>query len=202
MSKIDDLALKNAKKMQEDALKAYKKAKNNAKTNKNTQTTKQPIPQSTKTKKSIPVSNAKNKRTPSHGRHQVDADVREALNKEVQTNPIPQALTRFNEKIINNVALSPITTPYQIATGKKLIDFGLNPETKSAEVGAGVGNFLGTAVEYGMGYKAAGKAIEKGAEKLLTSAPGKKAAAKVVGSALGKKAGKEVAENGRENFAA
>ena len=195
MSKIDDLALKNAKKMQEDALKAYKKAKNNAKTNKNTQTTKQPIPQSTKTKKSIPVSNAKNKRTPSHGRHQVDADVREALNKEVQTNPIPQALTRFNEKIINNVALSPITTPYQIATGKKLIDFGLNPETKSAEVGAGVGNFLGTAVEYGMGYKAAGKAIEKGAEKLLTSAPGKKAAAKVVGSALGKKAGKEVAEN-------
>ena len=195
MSKIDDLALKNAKKMQEDALKAYEKAKNNAKTNKNTQTTKQPIPQSTKTKKSIPVSNAKNKRTPSHGRHQVDADVREALNKEVQTNPIPQALTRFNEKIINNVALSPIATPYQIATGKKLVDFGLNPETKSAEVGAGVGNFLGTAVEYGMGYKAAGKAIEKGAEKLLTSAPGKKAAAKVVGSALGKKAGKEVAEN-------
>ena len=195
MSKIDDLALKNAKKMQEDALKAYEKAKNNAKTNKNTQTTKQPIPQSTKTKKSIPVSNAKNKRTPSHGRHQVDADVREALNKEVKTNPIPQALTRFNEKIINNVVLSPITTPYQIATGKKLIDFGLNPETKSAEVGAGVGNFLGTAVEYGMGYKAAGKAIEKGAEKLLTSAPGKKAAAKVVGSALGKKAGKEVAEN-------
>ena len=195
MSKIDDLALKNAKKMQEDALKAYEKAKNNAKTNKNTQTTKQPIPQSTKTKKSIPVSNAKNKRTPSHGRHQVDADVREALNKEVKTNPIPQALTRFNEKIINNVVLSPITTPYQIATGKKLIDFGLNPETKSAEVGAGVGNFLGTAVEYGMGYKAAGKAIEKGAEKLLTSAPGKKAAAKVVGSTLGKKAGKEVAEN-------
>lgn len=195
MSKIDDLALKNAKKMQEDALKAYEKAKNNAKTNKNTQTTKQPIPQSTKTKKSIPVSNAKNKRTPSHGRHQVDADVREALNKEVKTNPIPQALTRFNEKIINNVVLSPITTPYQIATGKKLIDFGLNPETKSAEVGAGVGNFLGTAVEYGMGYKAAGKAIEKGAEKLLTSAPGKKAAAKVVGSILGKKAGKEVAEN-------
>lgn len=195
MSKIDDLALKNAKKMQEDALKAYEKAKNNAKTNKNTQTTKQPIPQSTQTKKSIPVSNAKNKRTPSHGRHKVDADVREALNKEVQTNPIPQALTRFNEKIINNVALAPITTPYQIATGKKLVDFGLNPETKSAEIGAGVGNFLGTAVEYGMGYKAAGKAIEKGAEKLLTSAPGKKAAAKVVGSALGKKAGQEVAEN-------
>ena len=156
---------------------------------------KETIPQSTQTKKQIPVSNSKNKRTPSHGRHKVDADVREALNKEVQTNPIPQALTRFNEKIINNVALSPITTPYQIATGKKLVDFGLNPETKSAEVGAGVGNFLGTAVEYGMGYKAAGKAIEKGAEKLLTSAPGKKAAAKVVGSAIGKKAGKEVAEN-------
>ena len=156
---------------------------------------KETIPQSTQTKKQIPVSNSKNKRTPSHGRHQVDADVREALNKEIQTNPIPQALTRFNEKIINNVALSPITTPYQIATGKKLVDFGLNPETKSAEVGAGVGNFLGTAVEYGMGYKAAGKAIEKGAKKLLTSEPGKKAAAKVVGSALGKKAGKEVAEN-------
>ena len=190
MASLYKEALKNAQKQQDEFRKYVEKSA--AKQSKK-KTEPRPIPRNQNTSK-IPA-RSKEKHKASSGRHRVDADTRQILNKEVQTNPIPQAITRFNEKVVNDIALAPVTIPYQIATGKKLIDFGLEPETESAKVGAGVGNFLGTATSYASGYKAAGKAISKGAEKLLASEAGKKATAKVVGSALGKKAGQEAAEN-------
>lgn len=190
MASLYKEALKNAQKQQDEFRKYVEKSA--AKQSKK-KTEPQPIPRNQSTSE-IPA-RSKEKHKSSSGRHRIDADTRQTLNKEVKTNLIPQAITRFNEKVVNDIALAPVTIPYQIATGKKLIDFGLDPETESAKVGAGVGNFLGTAASYALGYKAAGKAISKGAEKLLASEAGKKATAKVVGSALGKKAGQEAAEN-------
>lgn len=190
MASLYKEALKNAQKQQDEFRKYVEKSA--AKQSKK-KTEPQQIPRNQNTSE-IPA-RSKEKHKSSSGRHRIDADTRQTLNKEVKTNPIPQAITRFNEKVVNDIALAPVTIPYQIATGKKLIDFGLDPETESAKVGAGVGNFLGTAASYALGYKAAGKAISKGAEKLLASEAGKKATAKVVGSALGKKAGQEAAEN-------
>lgn len=190
MASLYKEALKNAQKQQDEFRKYVEKSA--AKQSKK-KTEPQPIPRNQSTSE-IPA-RSKDKHKSSSGRHRIDADTRETLNKEVQTNSIPQAITRFNEKVVNDIALAPVTIPYQIATGKKLIDFGLDPETESAKVGAGVGNFLGTAASYALGYKAAGKAISKGAEKLLASEAGKKAASKIVGSALGRKAGQEAAEN-------
>lgn len=190
MASLYKEALKNAQKQQDEFRKYVEKSA--AKQSKK-KTEPQPIPRNQSTSE-IPA-RSKGKHKSSSGRHRIDADTRQTLNKEVKTNPIPQAITRFNEKVVNDIALAPVTIPYQIATGKKLIDFGLEPETESAKAGAGVGNFLGTAASYALGYKAAGKAISKGAEKLLASEAGKKATAKVVGSALGKKAGQEAAEN-------
>lgn len=190
MASLYKEALKNAQKQQDEFRKYVEKSA--AKQSKK-KTEPQPIPRNQSTSE-IPA-RSKGKHKSSSGRHRIDADTRQTLNKEVKTNPIPQAITRFNEKVVDDIALAPVTIPYQIATGKKLIDFGLEPETESAKAGAGVGNFLGTAASYALGYKAAGKAISKGAEKLLASEAGKKATAKVVGSALGRKAGQEAAEN-------
>lgn len=190
MASLYKEALKNAQKQQDEFRKYVEKSA--AKQSKK-KTEPQPIPRNQSTSE-IPA-RSKEKHKSSSGRHRIDADTRQTLNKEVKTNPIPQAITRFNEKVVNDIALAPVTIPYQIATGKKLIDFGLDPETESAKVGAGVGNFLGTAASYALGYKAAGKAISKGAEKLLASEAGKKITSKIVGSALGRKAGQEAAEN-------
>lgn len=131
----------------------------------------------------------------------LSAGARAVQQNEIKTNPIPQAMLRFNERVLNDGALAPVSIPYQIATGKKLLDFGLQAETDSARKGAAVGNFIGTAAAYGMGYGAADKAIGKGAAKLLSSNAGKKATTKIIGSRLGQKAGKETAEKVAEGLA-
>ena len=131
----------------------------------------------------------------------LSAGARDIQQNEIKTNPIPQAMLRFNERVLNDGALAPVSIPYQIATGKKLLDFGLQAETDSAKKGAAVGNFIGTAAAYGMGYGAANKAIGKGAAKLLSTNAGKKATTKIIGSKLGQKAGKETAEKVVEGLA-
>lgn len=133
--------------------------------------------------------------------HKLSAGARAVQQNEIKTNPIPQAMLRFNERVLNDGALAPVSIPYQIATGKKLLDFGLQAETDSAKKGAAVGNFIGTSAAYGMGYGAANKAIGKGAAKLLSTNAGKKATTKIIGSKLGQKAGKETAEKVVEGLA-
>lgn len=150
-------------------------------------------------KKEIPVNTAK--RTKPKNKRKLDAGAKAIQTEAIKTNAFPQAAVRFNERILNDGILAPVSIPYQIATGKKLLDFGFEPANESAQKGAAVGNFVGTAAAYGTGYGAANKAITKGAGKLLATDAGKKATAKIIGSKLGQKAGKETAEKVAEGLA-
>lgn len=150
-------------------------------------------------KKEIPVNTAK--RTKPKNKRKLDAGAKAIQTEAIKTNAFPQAAVRFNERILNDGILAPVSIPYQIATGKKLLDFGFDPVNESAQKGAAVGNFVGTAAAYGTGYGAANKAITKGAGKLLATDAGKKATAKIIGSKLGQKAGKETAEKVAEGLA-
>ena len=149
-------------------------------------------------KKEIPVNTAK--RTKPKNKRKLDAGAKAIQTEAIKTNAFPQAAVRFNERILNDGILAPVSIPYQIATGKKLLDFGFEPANESAQKGAAVGNFVGTAAAYGTGYGAANKAITKGAGKLLATDAGKKATAKIIGSKLGQKAGKETAEKVAEGL--
>lgn len=119
--------------------------------------------------------------------------------EQYKTKAVPQAIARFTEKVINDVALAPVSIPYQIATGEKLVDMGLEPTTKSAKTGAKVGSIAGDILSYGTGYKAAEKAVGKAAGKALATKTGKKAVEKAAASKVGKKVGektvKKVAES-------
>ena len=121
--------------------------------------------------KAIPESpQRKEKKTNGKSRgyqHKLNAGAKAIQETAFKTNAFPQAVVRFNERLLNEGVLAPVSIPYQIATGKKFLDFGLEAETDSAQKGAAVGNFLGTAAAYGTGYGAAGKGITKGAEKIL-----------------------------------
>lgn len=148
--------------------------------------------------KAIPESpQRKEKKTNGKSRgnqHKLNAGAKAIQETAFKTNAFPQAVVRFNERLLNEGVLAPVSIPYQIATGKKFLDFGLEAETDSAQKGAAVGNFLGTAAAYGTGYGAAGKGITKGAEKILATGVGKKATAKLIAGKIGKKYGKETAE--------
>lgn len=150
-------------------------------------------------KKEIPVNTAK--RTKPKNKRKLDAGAKAIQTEAIKTNAFPQAAVRFNERILNDGILAPVSIPYQIATGKKLLDFGFEPANESAQKGAAVGNFVGTAAAYGTGYGAANKAITKGAGKLLATDAGKKATAKIIGSKLGQRAGKETAGKVAEGLA-
>lgn len=150
-------------------------------------------------KKEIPVNTAK--RTKPKNKRKLDAGAKAIQTEAIKTNAFPQAAVRFNERILNDGILAPVSIPYQIATGKKLLDFGFEPVNESAQKGAAVGNFVGTAAAYGTGYGAANKAITKGAGKLLATEAGKKATAKIIGSKLGQRAGKETAGKVAEGLA-
>lgn len=164
-------------------------------TQKNTET--KQIPNSTQGTRAKDRNNS----TKSNNKHKLDSGAKAIQQNAIKTNAVPQALVRFNERVLNDGILAPVSIPYQIATGKKLLDFGFEAESDSAKKGAAVGNFIGTAAAYGTGYGAAGKAIGKGANKLLATEAGKKATAKIVGSKLGQKAGKETAEKVAEGVA-
>lgn len=150
-------------------------------------------------KKEIPVNTAK--RTKPKNKRKLDAGAKAIQTEAIETNAFPQAAVRFNERILNDGILAPVSIPYQIATGKKLLDFGFEPANESAQKGAAIGNFVGTAAAYGTGYGAANKAITKGAGKLLATDAGKKATAKIIGSKLGQRAGKETAGKVAEGLA-
>lgn len=150
-------------------------------------------------KKEIPVNTAK--RTKPKNKRKLDAGAKAIQTEAIKTNAFPQAAVRFNERILNDGILAPVSIPYQIATGKKLLDFGFEPANESAQKGAAVGNFVGTAAAYGTGYGAVNKAITKGAGKLLATDAGKKATAKIIGSKLGQRAGKETAGKVAEGLA-
>ena len=150
-------------------------------------------------KKEIPVNTAK--RTKPKNKRKLDAGAKAIQTEAIKTNAFPQAAVRFNERILNDGILAPVSIPYQIATGKKLLNFGFEPANESARKGAAVGNFVGTAAAYGTGYGAANKAITKGAGKLLATDAGKKATAKIIGSKLGQRAGKETAGKVAEGLA-
>lgn len=150
-------------------------------------------------KKEIPVNTAK--RTKLKNKRKLDAGAKAIQTEAIKTNAFPQAAVRFNERILNDGILAPVSIPYQIATGKKLLNFGFEPANESARKGAAVGNFVGTAAAYGTGYGAANKAITKGAGKLLATDAGKKATAKIIGSKLGQRAGKETAGKVAEGLA-
>lgn len=150
-------------------------------------------------KKEIPVNTAK--RTKPKNKRKLDAGAKAIQTEAIKTNAFPQAAVRFNERILNDGILAPVSIPYQIATGKKLLDFGFEPANESAQKGAAVGNFVGTAAAYGTGYGAANKAITKGAGKLLATDAGKKATAKIIGSKLGQRAGEETAGKVAEGLA-
>lgn len=141
-----------------------------------------------------PPPKAKGSKGKTTNKHKLDKGAKEYQKEQFRTKAVPQAILRANEKIINDVALGAVNLPYKVFKGKNLVDAGLHPTTKEAEKGAVVGNIAGNVVEYGMGYKAGGKLIEKGARKLLATKAGKNATAKLVGSKLGKKFGKETAE--------
>lgn len=148
----------------------------------------QPIPESPQRKEK--KTNGKSR----GNQHKLNAGAKAIQETAFKTNAFPQAVVRFNERLLNDGVLAPVSIPYQIATGKKFLDFGLEAETDSAQKGAAVGNFLGTAAAYGTGYGAAGKGITKGAEKILATGVGKKATAKLIAGKIGKKYGKETAE--------
>lgn len=150
-------------------------------------------------KKEIPVNTAK--RTKPKNKRKLDAGAKAIQTEAIKTNAFPQAAVRFNERILNDGILAPVSIPYQIATGKKLLDFGFEPANESAQKGAAVGNFVGTAAAYGTGYGAVNKAITKGAGKLLATDAGKKATAKIIGSKLGQRAGEETAGKVAEGLA-
>ena len=150
-------------------------------------------------KKEIPVNTAR--RSKPKNKHKLDEGAKAIQTEAIKTNAFPQAAVRFNERILNDGILAPVSIPYQIATGKKLLDFGFEPANESAQKGAAVGNFIGTAAAYGTGYGAANKAITKGAGKLLATDAGKKATAKIIGSKLGQRAGKETAGKVAEGLA-
>lgn len=119
--------------------------------------------------------------------------------EQYKTKAVPQAIARFTEKAINDVALAPVSIPYQIATGKKLVDMGLEPTTKSAKTGAKVGSIAGDILSYGTGYKAAEKAVGKAAGKALATKTGKKAVEKAAASKVGKKVGEETVKKVAES---
>lgn len=204
MDFFDDLRAKN-----KNTLNKMEKAERQQRAKKKTP---QQIPQNTRKKSgkttqrtTLPKKQGSNgNRTTRDGgikSRKLSVGARAVQQNEIKTNPIPQAMLRFNERVLNDGALAPVSIPYQIATGKKLLDFGLQAETDSARKDAAVGNFIGTAAAYGMGYGAADKAIGKGAAKLLSSNAGKKATTKIIGSRLGQKAGKETAEKVAEGLA-
>ena len=161
-------------------------------TKKKTQT----IPQNTAGK--APMTKRKGK---TNNKHKLSAGAKEIQTKAIQENAFPQAVVRFNEKLLNDGILAPASIPYQIATGKKMLEFGYEPTTKSAEKGAKVGNFIGTAAAYGTGYGAAGKMIGKGATKVLATNAGKKATTKIAAGKIGQKYGQEAAERVAEGLA-
>lgn len=204
MDFFDDLRAKN-----KNTLNKMEKAERQQRVKKKTP---QQIPQNTRKKSgkttqktTLPKKQGSNgNRTTRDGgikSRKLSAGARDVQQNEIKTNPIPQAMLRFNERVLNDGALAPVSIPYQIATGKKLLNFGLQAETDSAKKGAAVGNFIGTAAAYGMGYGAANKAIGKGAAKLLSTNAGKKATTKIIGSRLGQKAGKETAGKVAEGLA-
>ena len=119
---------------------------------------------------------------------------KEAQKEVFRTNPIAAGLKSFNETVINDVALAPVSIPYQIIKGKKLVDFGLDAKTKSAKKGEAVGKLLGEVAGYASGYGAAGKATSKAAKKILSTKTGKKIVEKAISSNFGKKLGKDVVE--------
>lgn len=119
---------------------------------------------------------------------------KEAQKEVFRTNPIAAGLKSFNETVINDVALAPVSIPYQIIKGKKLVDFGLDAKTKSAKKGEAVGKLLGEVAGYASGYGAAGKATSKAAKKILSTKTGKKIVEKAISSKTGKKLGKDVVE--------
>lgn len=119
---------------------------------------------------------------------------KEAQKEVFRTNPIAAGLKSFNETVINDVALAPVSIPYQIIKGKKLVDFGLDAKTKSAKKGEAVGKLLGEVAGYASGYGAAGKATSKAAKKILSTKTGKKIVEKAISSKAGKKLGKDVVE--------
>ena len=119
---------------------------------------------------------------------------KEAQKEVFRTNPIAAGLKSFNETVINDVALAPVSIPYQIIKGKKLVDFELDAKTKSAKKGEAVGKLLGEVAGYASGYGAAGKATSKAAKKILSTKTGKKIVEKAISSKAGKKLGKDVVD--------
>lgn len=119
---------------------------------------------------------------------------KEAQKEVFRTNPIAAGLKSFNETVINDVALAPVSIPYQIIKGKKLVDFELDAKTKSAKKGEVVGKLLGEVAGYASGYGAAGKATSKAAKKILSTKTGKKIVEKAISSKAGKKLGKDVVD--------
>lgn len=189
MGVLDDLRVKNKNTLNEKE-KMWRDIQPKKKAEKKTP---QPIPESPQ-RKEKKTNGSKNK-------HKLDAGAKAVQEEAIKTNAFPQAVVRFNERLLNDGVLAPASIPYQIATGKKLLDFELEAETDSARKGAAVGNFLGSAAAYGTGYGAAGKAIGKGAGKVLATDAAKKATTKLAASKIGQKAGKETVEKVAEGIA-
>lgn len=153
---------------------------------KKTNTTKLPPKKGSNGNKNTQNNNVKSRKLPKAGK--------EAQKEVYRTNPIAAGLKSFNETVINDVALAPVSIPYQIIKGKKLVDFGLDAKTKSAKKGEAVGKLLGEVAGYASGYGAAGKATSKAAKKILSTKTGKKIVEKAISSKAGKKLGKDVVE--------
>ena len=204
MADIYKKALKNAEKLKKAQLTAVAnnkvtlpKAKSTSSSTKSsTSGTKSTVSGNNSTKKTL----TKRKGT-TNNKHKLSEGAKKIQQEAIKTKAVPQALVRFNEKIINDVALAPVSIPYQIKTGKKLADFGLEPTTDSAKIGATVGGMAGDIASYGSAYKAAGKATTKAAEKLLATNAGKKAVAKAAATKTGQKLGKEAVENKAKSLA-
>nr|DAK01943.1 MAG TPA: Large polyvalent protein associated domain 38 [Caudoviricetes sp.] len=153
---------------------------------KKTNTTKLPQKKGSNGNKITQNNSVKSRKLPKAGK--------EAQKEVFRTNPIAAGLKSFNETVINDVALAPVSIPYQIIKGKKLVDFGLDAKTKSAKKGEAVGKLLGEVAGYASGYGAAGKATSKAAKKILSTKTGKKIVEKAISSKAGKKLGKDVVD--------
>lgn len=197
MADLYKKALKNAQKKTDDFYNFYNPTIGKTLATKSTKST---SPSTKKSENGTKSTNSSTKKTltkrkgQTNNKHKLSEGAKKIQQEAIKTNAVPQALVRFNEKVINDVALAPVSIPYQIKTGKKLADFGLEPTTKSAKKGATVGSVAGDIVSYASGYGAAGKATTKAAGKVLATKTGKKAVEKAAASKLGKKVGKEAVE--------
>jgi len=144
--------------------------------------------------------NNNRKKTTTGRRKKVSTEAKQLQQKEAATHAIPQAMMGLTEGVINTSVPGVI---YSAITGEKMAE----PTQAMKEYGMEdsfaykAGKMGGQMIGYAAPYKAAEKAITKGAAKVLGTKAASKGISKVAASKAGQKIGKETVEKAAEGIA-